>query len=197
MRRAACLAPPRARCFPCPSRALPAAGPGARRGSLPWAGTGTGAEGVGGCNVQPRNLVQEAAGRGGRSGGGHSRRGTPRRWGSIDTAITYRDPRRPSPAPRAAAAAGQSTRRRDPRAAAMGVLPVPAEVRAILLDIEGTTTPIAFVQVRPGGAGGSGPPTRPGAPQAPAGCSVSIAVIIVDPLRQPGRGGTAAPGRFL
>ncbi|XP_072717374.1 enolase-phosphatase E1 isoform X1 [Ciconia boyciana] len=28
----------------------------------------------------------------------------------------------------------------------MGVLPVPAEVRAILLDIEGTTTPIAFVQ---------------------------------------------------
>ncbi|XP_039246977.1 enolase-phosphatase E1 isoform X1 [Pipra filicauda] len=29
----------------------------------------------------------------------------------------------------------------------MGVLPVPAEVRAILLDIEGTTTPIAFVQV--------------------------------------------------
>ncbi|NWH37329.1 ENOPH phosphatase, partial [Chloropsis hardwickii] len=28
----------------------------------------------------------------------------------------------------------------------MGVLPVPAEVCAILLDIEGTTTPIAFVQ---------------------------------------------------
>ncbi|RLW00867.1 hypothetical protein DV515_00008484 [Chloebia gouldiae] len=41
----------------------------------------------------------------------------------------------------------------------MGVLPVPAEVRAILLDIEGTTTPIAFVQVRAGGRrrrGGSG-----------------------------------------
>lgn len=30
----------------------------------------------------------------------------------------------------------------------MGVLPVPAGVRAILLDVEGTTTPIAFVQVR-------------------------------------------------
>ncbi|XP_035403413.1 enolase-phosphatase E1 isoform X1 [Anser cygnoides] len=28
----------------------------------------------------------------------------------------------------------------------MGVLPVPAGVRAILLDVEGTTTPIAFVQ---------------------------------------------------
>lgn len=40
-------------------------------------------------------------------------------------------------------------RRRHPRsplAAAMGVLPVPAGVRAILLDVEGTTTPIAFVQ---------------------------------------------------
>lgn len=29
----------------------------------------------------------------------------------------------------------------------MGVLSVPAAVRAILLDIEGTTTPIAFVKV--------------------------------------------------
>lgn len=38
----------------------------------------------------------------------------------------------------------------------MGVLPVPAGVRAILLDVEGTTTPIAFVQVRGPGRGGIG-----------------------------------------
>lgn len=32
----------------------------------------------------------------------------------------------------------------------MVVLPVPAEVTVILLDVEGTTTPIAFVKVRGG-----------------------------------------------
>lgn len=37
----------------------------------------------------------------------------------------------------------------------MVVLSVPAEVTVILLDIEGTTTPIAFVKVRGGRERGS------------------------------------------
>ncbi|XP_066852747.1 enolase-phosphatase E1 isoform X2 [Anser cygnoides] len=49
----------------------------------------------------------------------------------------HRAPRAPPPPLRAPS---------PPPPAAMGVLPVPAGVRAILLDVEGTTTPIAFVQ---------------------------------------------------
>lgn len=60
----------------------------------------------------------------------------------------------------------------------MGVLPVPAEVRAILLDIEGTTTPIAFVQVRPGRLGSIAAPVVSPNPGV-AGRSRSIAVRTV------------------
>lgn len=72
----------------------------------------------------------------------------------------------------------------------MGVLPVPAEVRAILLDIEGTTTPIAFVQVRPVPR----PGTRPGRKRRRYYCDPSAAGGAGGTLPRADLGARKSPG---
>uniref|UniRef100_A0A672UQ93 Enolase-phosphatase E1 n=2 Tax=Strigops habroptila TaxID=2489341 RepID=A0A672UQ93_STRHB len=132
--------------------------PGARRGSLPRAAWGAGSGGLRGWTGWGGNVQARAGG----GGAGRALRGrsTPRRRGPAVAVLSVHLPRRlgsarPVPArppaqPQGGAPAAAALPRCAPRAAAatgaMGVLPVPAEVRAILLDIEGTTTPIAFVQ---------------------------------------------------
>lgn len=160
---------------------LPAAGPGARQGDgALWGDGEIRSEGlrVGAEGVQRRNPVREAPGRafpGRVQLAQHSPPPASRRHRShlLRSAAAG-----PGPAFRAAAGrSGRRAPRRAPRAAAMGVLPVPAEVRAILLDIEGTTTPIAFVQVRRGGQGGTSFPTRPGAPLAAVGAALASPLL--------------------